>query len=80
MVVVFKRILNELRQYPTMNLDCKEIPNGFIVELMYTKQKTILSTKVTDRVTDNLSENQRQIIQLMQQNIITSQQKNYPLN
>lgn len=79
-MVVVLRILNELRQYPTMNLDCKEIPNGFIVELMYTKQKTILSTKVTDRVTDNLSENQRQIIQLMQQNIITSQQKNYPLN
>ncbi|MEI6575565.1 MAG: RNA-binding domain-containing protein [Bacteroidota bacterium] len=36
----FKRIQNELKQYPTMNMDCQEIPNGFLVELSYTQQKT----------------------------------------
>ena len=58
----FKRILNELKQYPTMNLECKEIPNGFLVELSYISQK--ISTKdlrttdkVTDKVTDNDTDN-----------------------
>lgn len=55
-----------------MQLECKEIPNGFLVELSYTKQKNSFSTKskdkVTDKVTDNLSENQIQIIRMMRQN------------
>jgi len=53
----FKRILNELKQYPTMNLECKEIPNGFLVELSYISQK--ISTKdfrFTDKVTDNITD------------------------
>ena len=49
----FKRILNELKQYPTMNLECKEIPNGFLVELSYTKQKTITNVETGDNVGDN---------------------------
>ncbi len=69
----FKRILNELKQYPTMNLECKEIPNGFLVELIYTKQKTITKVevveevveKVVEKVVENLTSNQKQIIRII---------------
>ena len=65
----FKRILNELKQYPTMNLECKEIPNGFLVELSYTKQKTITQVDVGDDVGDNVGDNRLiEIITLIKQN------------
>ena len=65
----FKRILNEIKQYPTMRLECKEIPNGFLVELIYTSQKIVtkiesiydvtgdVTGNVTDNVTDNVGDN-----------------------
>jgi len=53
----FKRILTEIKQYPTMHLECKEIPNGFLVELSYTKQKTILSTKTANKIISNDTDN-----------------------
>ena len=62
----FKRILDELKQYPTMNLECQEIPNGFLVELSYTKQKTITNVevveKVVEKVVENLTVHQKMII------------------
>ena len=36
----FRRIRNEIIQYPTMKLDCAEIPNGFLATVSYTKQRT----------------------------------------
>ena len=58
----FKRIRNELKQYPTMNLECKEIPNGFLVELNYTKQKTVSNFDAGENVTENVTENRIQLI------------------
>ena len=52
----FKRILNELKQYPTMNLECNEIPNGFLVTLNYITQKISSKLKVTDKVTDKVGD------------------------
>jgi len=62
----FKRILTELEQYPTMRLECKEIPNGFLAELCYTRQKTntdlitgdnvAVTENVTDAVTGNVTD------------------------
>jgi len=48
-----------------MNLECKEIPNGFLVELSYISQK--ISTKYfrfTDNVTDNVTDNQKIIFEM----------------
>jgi ATP-dependent DNA helicase RecG len=47
----FRRIRNELKQYPTMKLDCKEIPNGFLATVSYTERKTSLNVR-SDNVTD----------------------------
>ena len=58
----FKRIRNELKQYPTMNLEYKEIPNGFLVELNYTKQKTVSNFDAGENVTENVTENRIQLI------------------
>jgi ATP-dependent DNA helicase RecG len=72
----FKRIMNELKQYPTMNLECKEIPNGFLVELSYKIQKTVTNVEVgeyvteyvTDNVTDNVTDRGSLIISLIKKN------------
>ena len=58
----FKRIRNELKQYQTMNLEYKEIPNGFLVELNYTKQKTVSNFDAGENVTENVTENRIQLI------------------
>ncbi len=68
----FKRIRDELRQYPTMNFDYNEIPNGFFVELSYTKQKTTANIetfdKDTENVVENVVENEIEIIKLLKIN------------
>ena len=61
----FKRIRDELLQYPTMNLECKEIPNGFLVELSYTKQKTTTNIEIVENVVENVVENEKEIIKLL---------------
>lgn len=52
-----------------MNLECKEIPNGFFVELAYKNQKTTtkvqISEKVGEKVGENLTENQKKILELI---------------
>ena len=73
----FKRILNELKQYPTMNLECKEIPNGFLVKLSYIAQKTNsnieVTHKVTHKVTDKVTDNQKIIVDnILKNNKITT--------
>lgn len=35
----FRRIRNELEKYPTMQLLCEEVPNGFLASLSYSTQK-----------------------------------------
>jgi len=37
------RIRNEISSYPTMKFDYKEMGNGYLVELYYSKQKTSLN-------------------------------------
>lgn len=65
----FKRIRNELKQYPTMNLECNEIPNGFLVELSYTKQKTVTNIEISNNVGDNVGDNRLiDILALIKQN------------
>ena len=38
----FRRIRKEIEQYPTMKLECAEIPNGFWVSISYKDRKTSL--------------------------------------
>lgn len=65
----FKRIRNELKQYPTMNLECNEISNGFLVELSYTKQKTVTNIEISNNVGDNVGDNRLiDILALIKQN------------
>ena len=35
----FRRIRKELESYPTMNLLCEEVPNGFMVTIGYQQQR-----------------------------------------
>ncbi|MDR3189298.1 MAG: putative DNA binding domain-containing protein [Prevotellaceae bacterium] len=36
----FRRIRNEIKRYPSMELVCEEVPNGFLVTISYVNQKT----------------------------------------
>ncbi len=74
----FRRIRNEIDNYPTMDFVCEEIPNGFLATLSYVQQK--ISTKpfetkdnflnnknnvtenVTENVTNNVTENRTERI------------------
>ena len=54
----FIRIRKEIKSYPTMHYDYKEIANGFLVELGYEHQKTSnKSEKVVENVTGNVTGN-----------------------
>lgn len=68
----FVRIREEIKAYPTMKFDFEEVPNGFLVTLHYTQQKSLfaanklnvpdnvtenVTNKVTDRVTENVTKN-----------------------
>lgn len=74
----YRRIFNEIATYPSMELFCDNVPNGFEVVLSYTSQKenTKVTDKVTDRVTDKVTDkvtdlltaNQRAIIEYLVQN------------
>jgi ATP-dependent DNA helicase RecG len=46
----FRRIRKELDKYPTMELVCEEVPNGFLATLSYTRQKTNTKTNVTENI------------------------------
>ena len=49
----FIRIRDEIKLYPTMRFDFKEIPNGFLVELNYKKQK-ISSEGINEGINEGL--------------------------
>jgi len=42
----FRRIREELNSYPTMELECEEIANGFLATLRYSQQKTSNNTPI----------------------------------
>ena len=44
----FRRIRKELDNYPTMELTCQEVPNGFLATVSYTLQKLSLDITSTD--------------------------------
>ena len=44
----FRRIRNEIKQYPTMKLECAEIPNGFCATINYTEQRTATKNDFED--------------------------------
>ena len=77
----YYRVRKEVKNYPTLKFEYKEISTGFLVTLSYTEQKTVsenVSENVTDRVTDVLdnvpnvvnrvTDNQFRILKLMKQN------------
>jgi len=70
----FIRIRKELKEYPTMTFDCREMGEGFLVEVKYDKQKISTKTepevveKVVEKVVDSLSLNQRKILTLLMTN------------
>jgi ATP-dependent DNA helicase RecG len=47
----FRRIKEALDDYPTMQLLCEEVPNGFLATVSYTQQK-ISTENVTENVTE----------------------------
>ena len=59
----FIRIRKAIAEYPTMKFEYKEIPNGFLAELNYSKQKLSL-----DNVVDNVVDNEQKIIDLLKLN------------
>ena len=65
----FIGVREEIRNYPTMKFEYKEMANGFLVELSYTKQKTITKVEFGDNVGDNVGDNRlTEIIDLIKQN------------
>ena len=67
----FRRIRDEIKQYPTMKLECAEIPNGFLATISYTERKISQVTekvgekgteKVGEKVGEKITENQQKII------------------
>ena len=73
----FMRIQNELMQYPTMKLECAEIPNGFLATLSYTIQKVRLNNKKKDRnnVVDNVVDNENALVKFIKEDpYITAKQ------
>ena len=58
----FIRVREEIRTYPTMQYEYKEIANGFLVELRYEKQK------VVEKVVEKITENQASILKLIENN------------
>jgi ATP-dependent DNA helicase RecG len=66
----FRRIRSEIRQYPTMKLECAEIPNGFLATISYTERKTSLKNveKGTEKGTEKITKNQQLILDAITQN------------
>lgn len=71
----FLRIRNEVRAYPTMNFDFEEIPNGMLLSLSYTKQKTMteadiegVSEGVSEGVNEGVSEGVNKLLFLIDKN------------
>jgi ATP-dependent DNA helicase RecG len=52
----FRRIRQELDKYPTMQLVCAEIPNGFLATVSYTEQKTSTTIGVKSGVKSGVKE------------------------
>jgi ATP-dependent DNA helicase RecG len=72
----FRRIRNEIKQYPTMKHEFHEIANGFLATVSYTERKISLQDveKDTDDVTenftnsftDNFTDNLKKILELIE--------------
>lgn len=56
------RVRKEISKYPNMRFEYRDLGNGFLVELSYDRQK------ITDKVPDNLTENQQKILMLVSDN------------
>ena len=62
----FRRIRNEIDNYPTMDFVCEEVPNGFLATLSYVQQR--ISTKPFETEADfsnnksNVTENYTEIV------------------
>lgn len=52
------RVRKEIKEYPTMSFDYKEMGNGFLVNLKYKEQK--ISTTVTKDVTKDVTKEERE--------------------
>jgi ATP-dependent DNA helicase RecG len=71
----FMRIREELKHYPTMQLICEEIPNGFLATLKYTKQKVNTQNtdivkgvkNVVDSVVDNVVDSENMLIMFIRE-------------
>ncbi len=53
----FRRIRNEIDNYPTMDFVCEEVPNGFLATLSYTNQKVNTKSSEPENVIKNFTEN-----------------------
>lgn len=64
------RVRKEIKDYPTMQFDYKEIANGFLTELSYQEQKISTTTKekVGEKVGEKTTKNQQLMLNLMTQN------------
>lgn len=58
----FRRIKEALDDYPTMELICEEIPNGFLATVSYTQQKI-----TTEKGPEKLTANQQKILDNIEQ-------------
>lgn len=81
----FLRIRRALSNYPTMALDCKEIAEGFMATVAYTKQKTSsveqkdegvnVTEKPTEKPTKKLSVDQIKILEVLAENQNTTSEE-----
>lgn len=59
------RIRKEIKEYPSMTFEYKEMGNGFIVHLKYNEQKISTNVPKDDPVSDPVNDRQKLIIDLI---------------
>lgn len=71
----FMRIRKAIKDYPTMKVEYEEIGKGFMATISYTEQKTSSAKRVTEDVTENVTERSSRILSLMRETpTITTEQ------
>jgi ATP-dependent DNA helicase RecG len=64
----FRRIRNEIKRYPSMELVCEEVPNGFLVTISYVSQKTSAANERINEMGGGINEGINLLLALIEKN------------